>query len=199
MAKESTEPERTTEDYFKVKGVKSTVLNENRESLGHVLMLDMEETDISTVNSRLDQIEEIKIAYIFVSSINEDSYNYHVLVPQVFSKREIKDIQERIPEQDENHTSIGFKRGDWVLRVDDKPLKNKVRPFFIEAYVRSIDEDVYFSKPHLKLYEEFSNKPTLHESVKHDRLELADYILDTYDNELIIGSKAQIVEYRTYK
>lgn len=129
-----------TESFFTCRGISSHVIGSDG-SIGHVLMLDIEDKKLVDVLNWCDN--NLGNYAVFKSSSN----SYHVLNPKVRSYEKTYEFLKNISLEDSNHADIGYERGDWVLRISDKP--DKPMPELIE-YSLSMDKKNSYSKPHIK-------------------------------------------------
>lgn len=162
------------ESYFSCRGITSTVLNAEKECLGHITMLDVENATFKQVKEQC--VNNYDCYFILRSSRN----NYHIINPLIRSFKDTYEHMSEIEIEDNNHTHIGYKRGDWVLRITDKP--NKPIPHIVdqEGYM---NKNKTYSKPHLKFLE-----------VYHDSI-LAKNML----NNVTKGKTLRTVKYWTFK
>lgn len=127
-------------DYFSCLGLSSEVYDDNGDSLGHICIVDAEDTDYKSLKEEMKQ--HFDVFFILMSSKG----SYHVINPVVRSLEETKAVLDSIDSEDSQHTEIGYKRGDWVCRVTEK--RTKPSPVLLEEIVRPSDHHKY-SKPHL--------------------------------------------------
>lgn len=169
--------------YFSVKGVRSEVLtynsvkNDDTEGIGHITMLDIEDTDLETVKNMVNNMFDV--AFILESSRD----GYHVYNPVIRSFEDTRALMKSIALEDSQHVSIGYKRGDWVLRMTDKPAEDKQIPHIVYETVSPTKRKT-LSKPHVMLIAEYFNS-----SVANDVL----------DKMPVNGKSVEIVEYWTFK
>lgn len=164
--------------YFDCLGVTSHVLEERKDSssvAGHVLMFDVEDKDFRTVKNYFT--ERFDVVFIFESSLN----NYHVLIPEINSFEETYNMMLKVEMEHTPHTEIGYKRGDWVLRVSDKPDKPKPVLRYADAVM---NKDKVLSYPHLMYVKELYGDKT------------AENCLKFFNTE---GDRLKAVKYSTFK
>lgn len=160
-------------DYFQCKGVTSQVYTGN-STYKHVVMIDSELNSFEKVRQEVDQ----RFNHYFIFRSSKDGF--HVINPVLRPKYKVYEILSNISIEDDKHREIGYKRGDWVLRADDKPNKHSPRLVYSEVYP---DDYNSFSRPHL---------------------EYLRVIHNSRDAELLLknpteGNKLKYVKYWTFK
>lgn len=159
---------------------------------GHVLLADMEDCSYLEVKEMANDLFD---CYAILRSSKKDGReNYHLINPVVRPRTETRDILQSISKtylgcnpyslEDRSHCHIGYLRGDWVLRISEKPSKDA--PVLIDSNIESclnIEDSKYFSYPHLRY---------LRDVYQID-------IKDIIRKNKVIGQKLQTVKYYTYK
>lgn len=158
------------------KGLKSSVYGDETE-IGHILMLDVENKSLEELYDVVYQLD----GYNFIMESSEGSY--HIYDPTIRSKQETVDKMKQIEGIDSSHASIGYKRGDWVLRVSNK--HNKQIPEHINTVEGLIERPV--SRPHLIFLRDYFG------------CSKADYLLDVVPEKYLVGKNLKFVKYWTYK
>lgn len=158
------------------KGLKSGVYGSKTE-IGHILMLDVENKSLEELYDVIYQLE----GYNFIMQSSKGSY--HIYNPTIQSQQETVDKMVEIEGIDRSHASIGYKRGDWVLRVSNK--HNKQVPEHINTVEGLIERPI--SRPHLIFLRNYFG------------CSKADYLLDVVPEKYLIGKNLKFVEYWTYK
>lgn len=165
-------------NYFDCIGVTSHCIREREnfnEVLGHVTMFDVENNSYTEVRNYFK--ERYDVLFIFESSKD----NYHVLIPWIRDFEETYRDMLKCEKEHDPHAKIGYKRGDWVLRISDKP--NKPKP--ILRYANAIqNKNKSYSWGHLEYIRQ------LYDS------EIAENCLKYMNTE---GDRLKSVKYSTFK
>lgn len=146
--------------WFKCRGVRSDVLDSDKNSLGHICMLDVENATFKQVKELCNNMFDV--AFVFQSSYRSHTshdptgdaprWNWHIYNPVIRGFEDTKDLMSSIALEDDNHVEIGYERGDWVLRISDKPDDSKKVPEYAYSVVNPSKRKT-LSEPHLRFLE----------------------------------------------
>lgn len=170
-------------DFFPVVGLRSDVLryssvkNDDKEVIGHITMLDIEGYELNTVKRLCSNMFDVA----FVLRSSKDAY--HVYNPVIRSFDETHELMKSIGLEDKQHVDIGYKRGDWVLRISDKPADGKIVPELVHSHVMP-NKRLTYSYPHLQFLLEYFN---VYEAE------------DVIDKMPVDGKSVELVKYWTFK
>lgn len=161
-----------------VRGVRSDVTRRAEpfnETVGHVLFLDCEDTDVTKLEDWCEL--NLQVYYIFKSSQG----NYHVISPVIRSAIEIYNLKKSCPFDDDEHNRIGYDKRGWVLRFTEKG--DKPRPDLVKAVNGVTDRPI--SEPHVSyIIQEFESDAAI-ELIREGRE--------------CLGYAIKVVEYATYE
>lgn len=141
-----------TDHVLRAKGITSEV-KDDREIIGHVLLLDYDDHSAS-FNRLMDDCANLPgLTAVFESS--PGSWHVWNTTIRTFNDTALQMLRHKC---DPMHVSVGYRRGRWTLRYGDKRKatdtsdRYKASPECIEWWVNRTGEDQ--SQPHINLIEE---------------------------------------------